>query len=549
MKKQIKRIIIFILLIPVFLSGMIVNAEAKTASTRTTGTLTIFKSVDGTVFDIYKVDDDETSKAIPTDNSIMAEKKSATILSGKAEFSGLELGRYLVVESSSIEGATSKVANFLVDIPMTVPGTTSDSLNYDIEVTPKDNTTYGSIVLTNIGVFGILEEFLKGSTFLLQKNNGGTWTDVTNTVLTTDDNGEVVVDGLVSGEYRFVQQSVLNGYILDNKTTYSFNVSAGDDGSTLVSPTEVTVINEKPVLKKEVVNQQESVKIGDTINYKLTVSLPYTLDRLNTFIIKDIFPEGLTYQESSLVIVADGLAPIELGEPYTTEWNEAERTLSITLVDKEYYSGATSLILTYDAVVNEKASASSDGIINQAILKYSTVVDSNYEGTENEILIDTSNTTVPVYTGGFWIEKRAITTTGELLQGAVFKLADSETNAKSGVYMTDVNGNEITLTTDSQGKASYKGITFGTYYLVEVKAPTYTDSNGETKSYNLLRRPKEIIVDKETYDSTTPTAIVVNKTGIELPYTGGMGAFMVIVLGTLIVGIGITIIIKSRNKK
>ena len=133
------------------------------------------------------------------------------------------------------------------------------------------------------------------------------------------------------------------------------------------------------------------------------------------------------------------------------------------------------------------------------------------------------------------------------MAGAVFKIAATEAFAKAGIFIKDASGNEIEIVSGQDGKASYKGLELGTYWLVEVKAPTY-EENGETKSYNLLRAPQEIEVTKTSYESTTPAKIIINKTGIQLPATGGVGAAIIITLGLVFVVIGVKTM-KDDSKK
>ncbi len=513
--------------------------------------ITIYKIIDGnpiegTTFEIYKVDDEETSTAIPTDEDVIATKQTETTdAEGKAWIPITEYGRYLVIEASSTN-STKKIANFLVDVPTTVVGENEDTLDYTVEVYPKSESSYGEIVLKNIGKTANATENLVGSTFKLQKLSGSTWQDVTNDVLTTNQEGKITVSGLDLGSYRFIQQSVGNNYILDNKTVYTFNVTAdANNGELVVSTSEIEVVNEKPGLKKEITSTlvNGSVKIGQEVDYKLTIDLiPEVIERLNTFEIKDILPEGLEYKENSMAITAisgvSQTAMWELEEWYIYNYNSASRTLTVNIVDKEYAKAADTIEITYTATVTEDAPANENGMKNIATLEYSLIVDKDYDDKTNTESAETLIDDVTVYTAGFWILKVAQKEDGAPLAGAVFRIAASEQDAKNGNYLNDSAGNVIEITSGTDGKASYKGLELGTYWLVEVKAPTY-EENGETKSYNLLRSPQEIEVTKTSYESETPAKIIINKTGIQLPATGGIGAIILILLGLVLAIVGI----------
>lgn len=513
--------------------------------------ITIYKIIDGnpiegTTFEIYKVDDEETSTAIPTDEDVIATKQTETTdAEGKAWIPITEYGRYLVIEASSTN-STKKIANFLVDVPTTVVGENEDTLDYTVEVYPKSESSYGEIVLKNIGKTANATENLVGSTFKLQKLSGSTWQDVTNDVLTTNQEGKITVSGLDLGSYRFIQQSVGNNYILDNKTVYTFNVTAdANNGELVVSTSEIEVVNEKPGLKKEITSSlvNGSVKIGQEVDYKLTIDLiPEVIERLNTFEIKDILPEGLEYKENSMAITAiSGVSQVavwEAEEWYTYNYDSASRTLTVNIVDKEYAKAADTIEITYTATVTEDAPANENGMKNIATLEYSLIVDKDYDDKTNTESAETLIDDVTVYTAGFWILKVAQKEDGAPLAGAVFRIAASEQDAKNGNYLNDSAGNVIEITSGTDGKASYKGLELGTYWLVEVKAPTY-EENGETKSYNLLRSPQEIEVTKTSYESETPAKIIINKTGIQLPATGGIGAIILILLGLVLAIVGI----------
>ena len=522
------------------------------------GTLIIHKEIDGTpiqgtTFDIYKVDDETISTATPTDSEVIATKQTIiTDTTGEASLLIEDLGRYLVVESSSTN-STKRISNFLVDVPTTVPGNPTDTLEYVVEVYPKSETSYGEVTLTNIGKTATATENLVGSTFKLQKLSGTTWEDTTNEVLTTDSNGQIKVAGLDIGSYRFIQQSVLNNYILDNKTVYEFNVTADETGELQVSNSTITVVNEKPTLTKEITSSlvNGSVKIGQEVNYKLTIDLiPEVLERLNTFEIKDILPEGLNYKENSLNVSL--VMPTEPNAIWQENWYEydydaTDRALTVDILDRNYAKNGDSIEITYTAIVSEDAIANENGMKNIATLTYSLIVDKDHDDQVNTEKAETLIDDVTVYTGGFWVLKVAQKEDGEPLAGAVFKIATSEAFAKAGIFIKDASGNEIEIVSGQDGKASYKGLELGTYWLVEVKAPTY-EENGETKSYNLLRSPQEIEVTKTSYESTTPAKIIINKTGIQLPATGGVGAAIIITLGLVFVVIGVKTM-KDDSKK
>lgn len=88
------------------------------------------------------------------------------------------------------------------------------------------------------------------------------------------------------------------------------------------------------------------------------------------------------------------------------------------------------------------------------------------------------------------------------------------------------------LISDENGKFEITGLSKGTYYLEEFKAPDgYTLPQGDAK-YTKFE------VGPGTYDAE---ALKVNNVKVTIPQTGGMGAVIVVLCGLAVVGVGIVI--------
>lgn len=98
-------------------------------------TLSDVKPIEGAVFALYKVSDDETSTAVPTGAAPLKTAPTAADGSTKIIIPAADQGRYLVIEDSAPEGTIGKTIPFLVDLPLTNPEGT-DFL-YDVYVYPK----------------------------------------------------------------------------------------------------------------------------------------------------------------------------------------------------------------------------------------------------------------------------------------------------------------------------------------------------------------------------------------------------------------------------
>ncbi|MBM7688451.1 cell wall protein [Enterococcus ureilyticus] len=101
------------------------------------------------------------------------------------------------------------------------------------KVTNKAEPVLGAVRLVKIDQ--ATKEKLSDVIFELQDESG----NVIQSELTTDENGELFVQGLVAGRYQFVETKALKDYILDG-TPISFEISSGQK-----APLEIIVENKK----------------------------------------------------------------------------------------------------------------------------------------------------------------------------------------------------------------------------------------------------------------------------------------------------------------
>lgn len=162
------------------------------------------------------------------------------------------------------------------------------------------------------------------------------------------------------------------------------------------------------------------------------------------------------------------------------------------------------------------------------------------------------------------------------LQGAKFKIATSEANAKNGVYLkVNGTGDDVVATSDSSGVVTFTNLPItpefdehGTftgfqeeaYWLVEVEAPA---------GYNLLQSPIKVpvlddIAENEKVDGTPVPDHVVFKDGVDrinnvelkvvntknftLPQTGGTGTVIFTVVGIVLMGTAGLLLVMTKKK-
>lgn len=177
---------------------------------------------------------------------------------------------------------------------------------------------------------------------------------------------------------------------------------------------------------------------------------------------------------------------------HTVEWEFSDAATQ-AVAD----SDAASLSISFETHVNEKALIDVSPIYNDAAVDFVNATGDPFHHEVIDEAPDLDNPAHPrAYVGAIFIEKRL---RGEdvLLAGAEFSLAASEADARSGRYLTrTVNGGDqaIAATTGADGTALMGSLQPGTYYLVETKAPSYTDATGKTVQCSLLTDPIQVTV-------------------------------------------------------
>ena len=313
------------------------------------------------------------------------------------------------------------------------------------------------------------------------------------------------------------------------------------------------IVNEKngePTVEKEVQElpagswgEENSASIGDTVNFRTTITVR---SGAQNYVLHDVMNKGLELDRTSIKVKVNGVTvdasnyTITYGiENYDTNTKD---TFTIKFNDS-YVAGladGTTIVVTYSAKLTSDAVIGVEGNPNKTYLDYSE---------NNRTTEDTTKT----YTFEFDIVKTD--TSKKLLTGAQFKLYTAKTGGKEvavkkiseGVYRVDTTLTEGDII--EAGHVTIVGLDNGTYYLDEIKAPD---------GYNKLTSRVEIIINNANNNATLDInntyqeggVRVENKTGAELPSTGGIGTTLFITIGSILVlAMGTILVTKLRISK
>ena len=314
--------------------------------------------------------------------------------------------------------------------------------------------------------------------------------------------------------------------------------------------------NAEPTIDKQVeedstgaYGKTNDADIGQTVNFKTTVTV---IDgNPKGYVVHDTMSAGLTFN-GSVAVTVNGTAITEGFTLVTTGLTDGD-TFEVQFTDGTLKANDV-VVITYSATVNANAVIAGNGNTNTTKLSYTDTTGTSH---------DTENSETRTYTWQFDVFK--YTKNGETetaLEGAKFVLYKGTGDAKSYAVIADgkltgwtsTQAEATVLTTPADGKFAVSGLDADTYYLEETEAPA---------GYNKLKDPVEFKITASvdgttnvgtatvTYgDNYTGTVKVENKTGAELPSTGGIGTTIFYVLGTIfVVGAGIVLVVKKRMGK
>ena len=325
--------------------------------------------------------------------------------------------------------------------------------------------------------------------------------------------------------------------------------------------------NSEPTVEKKVkedstgaFGETNDADIGQTVDFETTITV--VDGQPKGYVLHDTMSAGLTFNKKT-VEVKIGERILTAGTDYTlvTEGLNDGCTFEVRFIDdKDENGNATGnhalkpndvVTVTYSATVNANAVVGDKGNPNTTKLSYT-------EGstTTNE----TKDSQTRTYVWEFDVLKYTMKDNAETpLAGAKFVLYKTVDGKNYYVKATDGKVTGWTETkaegtvfeTPADGSFTISGLDADTYYLEEVEAPA---------GYNKLAAPVKVTITATinattnvgtatvTYgENSTGTVKIENKTGVELPSTGGVGTTIFYVIGGLLMAVAVVLLVTKKK--
>lgn len=298
--------------------------------------------------------------------------------------------------------------------------------------------------------------------------------------------------------------------------------------------------------------------IADAMEYIITDEIDSRLDYVGNVNVKvesttsNISTPVVLNAETDYVVTTIKNSDESRVEKFTVQLTEAGlKAVADAAPDANY-----EIRVYFDTKINTSAGLDEE-ITNQAHLDYTNSVGYEYNVDSDKPEVHTGGTNLVKVDGNSAKDENGIVTYENKLAGATFKIARSVAQGETPDVTMTVGGASVDLkyvdfyangkrdakvsefTTSSDGKASFEGLAYGTYYLVETKAPD---------GYNLLAEPVSITIEKGTCNEAAAIAVE-NYSGFEMPETGGIGTTLYTVTGMLLICTAGAFLILSKKRR
>ena len=409
----------------------------------------------------------------------------------------------------------------------------------------------------------------------------------------SETNKNYTISGLAAGYYLVKDKDGSLTGDSDSYTEYIIqvvgNVTATPKSDVPEVQKKVKDINDSTDTTKTDWQDSADYDIGDSIPFQLKATLANNVSSYTTYkvVFHDTLSKGLTlnatYGEGQNANVVTSGVTVKVGDADKTanfvitavKNADGTTTLTVSCADVKALGAGNSSVITveYTAKLNENAVLGSAGNPNKVYLEYSNNPNKSESG-ENHETGKTPEDTVIVFTYQTIINK--VDSENKPLTGAAFKL-EKLIKGKDGAADTWTTVKEFTVD-EATTSFTFSGLDDGQYKLTETKTPAgyntidpiyfvieathdetadaptlktlnayLTDANGNKQTE--MKDGESVNIDLGTVDLTAGsiTTTVVNKSGSELPSTGGIGTTIFYVLGGVLVLAAVVLLVTKKR--
>ncbi len=318
-------------------------------------------------------------------------------------------------------------------------------------------------------------------------------------------------------------------------------------------------------------NNDSTVDAGSDHTWIISTNIPEDIAGGKAYVISDTLDNRLDYvgdlrvtvesldgqtalatltPDTDYVLNVNDVDSLSEGKPsdsFTVSLTHAGMSKVSTVLGTNLYSDYM-IRVYFDARINANAQVA-ESIPNQALISYTNSVNFEFYGKSDEPI---------VYTGGATLKKVDAYNHNKLLEGAEFEVYRnaSEAEVAAGVDLiyfdgiaapmvrlsfydnAELDGEKTTVaTSDGNGVVGIYGLAYGTYYILETKAP---------EGYNPMEEPKVITIDADSHKAEN--ALVVENTGGSiLPSTGGTGTRLFTVVGLALIAAAVLLLVVRKR--
>ncbi|NLC26934.1 MAG: SpaH/EbpB family LPXTG-anchored major pilin, partial [Fastidiosipila sp.] len=294
-----------------------------------------------------------------------------------------------------------------------------------------------------------------------------------------------------------------------------------------------------------------SAAIGDILNFRIQAFVPkYHKDkRVYRYTFTDEMDAGLTYDADSIVLKI-GNTILNNPNNYTVEIEGQKIIIALKAKESMGYPADANVEISYSAAVNETAIHENTNSVSMTWTEFDPEADPNDPNNLQSPDPENSPPTVftKTYVYGFNLHKyKEEALPGNSLDGAEFRLYTAASNGEE-IQLVKVAGKQYRKALNSEagetilaGEAKIFGLDTGLYWLEETRAPD---------GYNQLtgRVAVEISEENTTEGYLQNEVQIINKAGITLPTTGGVGTHIFYLTGSLLMLAALLFLIRKTKQ-